>query len=188
MIILCCCSDVLYSGALCTIVYSSCGFQQGDNIGITSSTCRHCTLSTSIMCCDSYPIPLLSLFSLYPLLLIQRIFYVLVSFFLLHACMHTRCSHQVYNCNGPSSHTLDYRECSGVISLQLHFSVVHVCIYTFANNSEISLLALIQNAWKSQTTPCGGQKACSLCGIIGVLDIIHFCVEIYSLPKYISYD
>ena len=36
-------------------------FQQGDNIGITSSTCRHCTLSNSIICSDSYPIPILSL-------------------------------------------------------------------------------------------------------------------------------
>ena len=35
--------------------YSSCGFQQGNNIGITSSTCRHYTLSNSIMCSDSYP-------------------------------------------------------------------------------------------------------------------------------------
>ena len=29
-------------------VYTSCGFQQGDNIGITSSTCRHCTLSNPL--------------------------------------------------------------------------------------------------------------------------------------------
>ena len=43
----------------------TCGFQQGDNIGITSSTCRHCTLSNSIICSDSYPIPILSLFFLY---------------------------------------------------------------------------------------------------------------------------
>ena len=41
------------------VVFSS------DNIGITSSTCRHCTLSNSIMCSDSYPIPILSLFFLY---------------------------------------------------------------------------------------------------------------------------
>ena len=81
--------------------YSSCGFQQGDNIGITSSTCRHCTLSNSVMCSDSYPIPILSLFFLYhpyiPYFLIQRIFHFLISFlFLLHACMY---SHQVYNSN-----------------------------------------------------------------------------------------
>ena len=81
-------------------VYSSCSFQQGDNIGITSSTCRHCTLT--IICGDSYPIPILSLFFLYhPYILyflIQRIFHFLVSFlFLLHACMY---SHQVYNSNG----------------------------------------------------------------------------------------
>ena len=81
--------------------YSSCGFQQGDNIGITSSTCRHLTLSNSVMCSDSYPIPILSLFFLYhpyiPYFLIQRIFHFLVSFlFLLHACMY---SHQVYNSN-----------------------------------------------------------------------------------------
>ena len=31
-------------------VYSGCDFQQGDNIGITSSTCRHYTLINSIMC------------------------------------------------------------------------------------------------------------------------------------------
>ena len=84
-------------------VYSSCGFQQGNNIGITSSTCRHYTLSNSIMCSDSYPIPILSLFFLYhpyvPYFLFQRIFfYFLVSFlFLLHACMY---SHQVSNSNG----------------------------------------------------------------------------------------
>ena len=46
---------------------------QGDNIGITSSTCRHCTLSNSIiMCAALYPIPILSPFlflpSLYSLL------------------------------------------------------------------------------------------------------------------------
>ena len=38
----------LDGGALCTSLASflvlSCGYQQGDNIGITSSTCRHCTL------------------------------------------------------------------------------------------------------------------------------------------------
>ena len=80
---------------------SSFGFQQGNNIGITSSTCRHCTLSNSVMCSDSYPIPILSLFFLYhPHILyffIQTIFNFLVSFlFLLHACMY---SHQVYNSN-----------------------------------------------------------------------------------------
>ena len=73
-----------------------CGFQQGDNTGITSSTCRHCTLSNSIMCSDSYPIPILSLFFLYhlyiPSILIHRIFHFLVSFlFLMHACTVTRC-------------------------------------------------------------------------------------------------
>ena len=83
-------------------VYSSCGFQQGDIIGITSSTCRHYTLINSIMCSDSYPIPILSLFFLYhpyiPPFLIRRIFHFLVSFlFLLHACMY---SHQAYNSNG----------------------------------------------------------------------------------------
>ena len=71
-------------------------------IGITSSTCKHCTLSNSIICSDSYPIPILSLFFLYhpyiPYFLIQRIFHFLVFFlFLLHACMY---SHQVYNSNG----------------------------------------------------------------------------------------
>ena len=81
--------------------YSGCGFQQGDNIGITSSICRHCTLSNFVMCSDSYPIPILSLFFLYhpyiPYFLIQRIFHFLVSFlFLLHACMY---SHQTYNSN-----------------------------------------------------------------------------------------
>ena len=72
-------------------VYSSCGFQQGNNIGITSSTCRHCTLmhTTSLFCLFLF-IP-----SLYPL-----VFYSLFSSllpFLLHACMY---SHQVYNSNG----------------------------------------------------------------------------------------
>ena len=81
--------------------YSSCGFQQHDNIGFTLSTCRHCTLSNSVMCSDSYHIPILSPFFLYhpyfPYILIQRIFNFLVSFlFLLHACMY---SHQVYNSN-----------------------------------------------------------------------------------------
>ena len=51
---------VLFDGYI--KAYSSCGFQQGDNIGITSSTCRHCTLSNSIMCSYSYSIPILSLF------------------------------------------------------------------------------------------------------------------------------
>ena len=65
--------------------------------GIASSTCKH-----TVMCSDSYPIPVLSLFFLYhpyiPYFLIQRIFHFLVSFlFLLHACMY---SHQVYNSNG----------------------------------------------------------------------------------------
>ena len=53
-----------------------------DNIGITSSTCRHYTLINSIMCSDSYPIPILSLFFLYhpyiPPFLIRRIFHFLV--------------------------------------------------------------------------------------------------------------
>ena len=82
-------------------VYSIFGFQQGENIGITSSTCRHYTLINSIMCSDSYPIPISSLFFLYhpyiPYFLIQRIFNFLVSFlFSLHACMY---SHQVSNSN-----------------------------------------------------------------------------------------
>ena len=80
--------------------YLSCGFYQGDNIGITSSTCRHCTLSNSVMCNDLYPIPILSLFLYHPYILyflIQRIFHFLVSLlFLLHGCMY---SHQVYNSN-----------------------------------------------------------------------------------------
>ena len=67
---------------------------------ITSSTCRHCTLSNS-MCSDLYPIPILSLFFLYhpiPYFLIQRIFsFSSLLPFLLHACMY---SHQVYNSNG----------------------------------------------------------------------------------------
>ena len=84
-------------------IYSSCDFQQGNNIGITSSTFRHYTLSNSIMCSDSYPIPILSLFFLYhPYILcflIQIIFHFLVSFlFLLHACMY---SYQVCNSLAP---------------------------------------------------------------------------------------
>ena len=55
---------------------------QGDNIGTTSSTCRHCTLSNSIMCSDSYPISILSLFFLYhpyiPYFLIQFFFHFLM--------------------------------------------------------------------------------------------------------------
>ena len=62
---------------------------------------RHCTVTISIMCSDSYPIPILSLFFLYhsyiPYFLIQRIFHFLVSFlFLLHACLY---SYQVSNSN-----------------------------------------------------------------------------------------
>ena len=57
-------------------------YTAGDNIGITSSTCRHYTLINSIMCSDSYPIPILSLFFLYhpyiPPFLIRRIFHFLV--------------------------------------------------------------------------------------------------------------
>ena len=81
-------------------VHSSCGFQQGDNIGITSSTCRHCTLSNSIMYSDSYPIPILSLLfipSLYPLLFNSKNFYLFSSLLPFFYCMH---SHQVYNSNG----------------------------------------------------------------------------------------
>ena len=90
---------LLFDG--CIKVYSSCGFQQGDNIGISSSTCWHYTLSNSIMCNDSYPIPILSPFFLHhpyiPYFLIQRIFHFLVSFlFLLHACTY---NHQVSNSN-----------------------------------------------------------------------------------------
>ena len=82
-------------------VYLGCGFQQGDNIGIISSTCRHCKLSNSVMCSDSYSISILSLFFLYhpyiPYFLIQKNCRFLVSFlFLLHACMY---SHQVSNSN-----------------------------------------------------------------------------------------
>ena len=84
-------------------VNSSCGFQQGDIIGIIPSTCRHCTLSNSIICSDSYPIPILSLIFLYHpyipyFFLVQRsfLFYSLLPF-LLHACMY---SQQVYNSNG----------------------------------------------------------------------------------------
>ena len=80
--------------------YSSYCFQQGDNIGITSSTCRHCTLSNSVMCSDSYPIPILSVFFLYhpyiPYFLIQRIFHLVSFLSLLHACMYR---HQVFNSN-----------------------------------------------------------------------------------------
>ena len=60
--------------------------------GITS-TCRHCTLSNSITCSDSYPIPILSLLFLYPLLLFSSVLR-----FLLHACMYM--SHQVNNSYG----------------------------------------------------------------------------------------
>ena len=77
---------------------SSCGFQQGDKIGIASSNCRHCTLSNSIMCSDSYPIPILSLFFLchpyIPYFLLQRICYFLVSFlfYCMHACTVIWCT------------------------------------------------------------------------------------------------
>ena len=92
-----CCSQRFARFDGCIAFYSSFGFQQGDNIGITSFTCRHCTLSNSVMC-DSYPIPILSLFFLYhpyiPYFLFQRIFHFLVSFLFFTACMF---SHQVYN-------------------------------------------------------------------------------------------
>ena len=72
-------------------VYLGCGFQQGDNIGITSSTCRHCTLSNSVICSDSYPIPILSLFFLYhpyiPYFLNQRIFHFLVLTYCIWLCL-----------------------------------------------------------------------------------------------------
>ena len=65
------------------VVFSS------DNIGITSSTCRHCTVSNSIMCSDFMPHPYLVSFlfipSLYPLLFNSKNFYFLVS----HACMYS---------------------------------------------------------------------------------------------------
>ena len=75
---------------------SSCSFQQGDNIVITSWTYRHCTLII-IMCSDSYPIAILSLFFLYhpyiPLLFILKnvLFYNHLPF-LPHAGMLTRCT------------------------------------------------------------------------------------------------
>ena len=50
---------------------------------ITSSTCRHYTLSNSIMCNNSYPIPILSL-SFYTI----PLFHFLVSFPFFTACMH----------------------------------------------------------------------------------------------------
>ena len=54
---------------------------------------RHCTLSNSVMCSDSYPIPILSLFFLYhpyiPYFLIQRIFHFLLYFVILFLA---RCS------------------------------------------------------------------------------------------------
>ena len=49
-----------------------------ENIGITSSTCRHCTLSNSIMCSDFIPHPYLVSFlfipSLYSLLFNSKTF------------------------------------------------------------------------------------------------------------------
>ena len=45
---------LLFNGCIKSIqvvVFSS------DNIGITSSTCRHCTLSNSFMCSDFIPHP-----------------------------------------------------------------------------------------------------------------------------------
>ena len=69
-------------------VYSSCGFQQGDNIGITSSTCRHYTLSNSIMFSDSYTIPTLSFSFLYPRLFNSKNF--LIFWFRFHTCNSNR--------------------------------------------------------------------------------------------------
>ena len=63
-------------------------YTAGDNIGITSSTCRHCTLSNFVMCSDSYPIPILSLFLYHPYIpyfLIQRIFHFLAIFVTVYA-------------------------------------------------------------------------------------------------------
>ena len=122
-------------------IYSSCGFQQGNNIGITSSTCRHYTLISSIMCSDSYPIPILSLFFLYhPYIPSFLIFYFLVSFFLLHACMY---SHQVSNSNG------GYHVISKSISFIIYYGSALLftcklhCLQTFEHMS--ALLAI--KAW-----------------------------------------
>ena len=72
-------------------------FSKATIIGITSSTCRHYTLINSIMCSDSYPIPILSFFFLYhpyyPLLFNSKnfSFSTLLSFFYcMHACTATR--------------------------------------------------------------------------------------------------
>ena len=110
-------------------VYSSCGFQQGNNIGNTSSTCRYYTLINFIRCNDSYPISILSLIFLYhpyiPSFLIQRNFYFLVSFlFLLHACMY---SHQVYNSNGGLAPKIGFLVMQGWMVSSL-YNVLWECI------------------------------------------------------------
>ena len=125
-------------------VYSSCGFQQGDDIGITSLTCRHCTLSNSIICSDSYPIPILSFIpSLYPLLFNSKNFYFLVSFlFLLHACMY---SHQVYNSNGGLAPKIGLVLGQNwmVISMNQHSPVVCKCISPLYNVYRLRMLLFI---------------------------------------------
>ena len=73
---------------VCIKFYSSCGFYQGNNIGITSSICSHCTLSNSIMCSDSCSIPILSLFFLYHPYFKNFSFSSFLPFFT--ACMHVQ--------------------------------------------------------------------------------------------------
>ena len=69
------------------------------NIGITSSTCRHCTLSFLPLCAaHPYLVSFLFIPSLYSLLFNSKNFsFSSLLPFLLHACMY---SHQVSNSNG----------------------------------------------------------------------------------------
>ena len=72
-------------------------YTAGNNIGITSLTCRHCTLSNYIMCSDSYPIPVWSLFLLYHPY-IPYYFNSLFSSSRMHdnKTLHTRVPHHYY--------------------------------------------------------------------------------------------
>ena len=107
-------------------------YTAGDNIGIISSTCRPYTLINSIMCSNSYPIPILSLFFLYhpyiPSFLIRRKFYFLVIILAFkEGLSRILCIFQIcYICVALDAYYLEKN--IQKFSLALVFTVIHVKI------------------------------------------------------------
>ena len=104
-------------------VYSSCGFQQGENRGITSWTCRHCTLSNSIMCSDSYPIPILCIFFLHHPYILS---------FLIHACMLACTPDAVTRCSIVMTHQSHQKALSinshYMSQIRVHLAMTPACV------------------------------------------------------------